>query len=122
MLGLLLSACSFEDLAESTHPDRVKFSYYDEGTEETNTYLCKTDNRDAERQSKKAHEYFSNGVEQAAEQETEKFLHKSEDAEQLSIMDTMKFVMKMQAHGEKLGNEIEEKFQCLLIGTAESDE
>jgi len=137
LLGVLIfSGCDSTKPIELIYPDRVKFTFTvideeDEDDVETEyAYLCakgETEKETKERAAN-AHKYFmeklaiiSDNFSDSIIGDLDENLKKIEEEgktkkeDGFSMMDGIKAAIELQQQGEKLGIEVEKKYQCLSI-------
>lgn len=120
MLTLIsvLTACSTAKMAENAYPDRHKFSFTDPDDGTRYDYLCKVN---SSQHAQKAHDYVVDRTGDIAVEAVEDMFEKDEDGEYkrpsfLGMLgSSMTLSMKMNAQSKVLANEVEDKFQCILI-------
>lgn len=112
-LVLLLSGCNFSPLLEFVYFSRVKFTLMDEAEENKYIYLCKK--KETEEKTREnaiaANKYFVAGLEEISRKFVDNIMQGTEkDSDSIS-----QAFMGINNESEKLANDIENKFTCLMI-------
>ena len=126
---LLLSACNFTKPLEWVYYDRTKFTFMSEEDDTEYVYLCskgKTEEKTKKR-ANEANTFFIEKINKLSEefaealmsQFTEKEAGSTDDDDGFSFTDSIKATLKLQKQAEKLAEDVEKQYQCLLIDTIE---
>ncbi len=122
-LVLLLSGCNFSPLLELVYSSRVKFILMDAAEENKYIYLCKK--KETEEKTREnavvANNFFIAGMDRISRKFTESIMQGIEkDSDSDDMIDNA--FLGINSESEKLANDIESKFQCLMIDHIDLDE
>jgi len=122
-LVLLLSGCNFTPLLELVYFSRVKFTFMDEAEENKYIYLCKK--KETEEKTREnavaANKFLLAGMDRITRKYTDSIMQGIEkDSDSDDMVDNA--FLGLNDESEKLANDIESKFQCLMIDHIDLDE
>lgn len=113
VLTCLLGACSTTKIVERQYPDRITIQLSNPGTWEKSNYRCEklATEDETQKNAVAAHAYLNQGIDAVTEQATANML-KSEKG---SFGKSLQFSKEVNAGSQKVADELEEKFHCVLF-------
>ena len=122
-LVLLLSGCNFTPLLEFVYFSRVKFTLMDEAEENKYIYLCKKKETEVKTRQNAiaANKFFVEGLDEISRKFSDSIMQGVEKGSGSDDIVT-NAILDLNNESEKLANDIENKFHCLMIDHIDLEE